>query len=122
MRIPERLSLLAMLFVGLLVGRGLEPAAASSRLARARAAAGWPVPLEHVSPLPLSVRVPVGRELPAVYFWLAAQPGVARYAEVPTHGESLVRKETLEMYFSTAQLQARSSTATRPTPRCSPGC
>jgi hypothetical protein len=57
-RIPERLGLLAMLFVALLVGQalaflgGVAPRAAVAVLALA-------VPLEHVSPLPLTERIPV---------------------------------------------------------------
>ena len=97
-RIPERLSLLAMLFVALLVARGLtllRPRLGSWTLALALA-----VPLEHLSPLPHSERIPIGRRIPQVYRWLAEHP-VQGYAEVPTRGESLVRRETLEMYFST---------------------
>jgi hypothetical protein len=37
--------------------------------------------------------------VPAVYRWLATQP-VHALAEVPVRGEGLVRKESLEMYFS----------------------
>jgi hypothetical protein len=44
-------------------------------------------------------RVPVGHRVPEVYRWLAAHPTGA-IAEVPVHGEGLVREETLEMYFS----------------------
>jgi hypothetical protein len=94
-RIPERLSLLAMLFVALLVARALG-------LVRPRPLAlvlAALVPLEHLSRLSASERVPVGRRVPEVYRWLAAQPVVA-LAEVPIHGEGLVREETLEMYFS----------------------
>jgi hypothetical protein len=98
-RIPERLSLLAMLFIGLLVARALS-LLGGSRFALLAVPLALAVPLEHISPLPLSVRVPVGRELPETYSWLARNP-VRAYAEVPPHGESLVRKETLEMYFST---------------------
>ena len=98
-RIPERLSLLAMLFVALLVGRALT--LLDRRLPRV-AVLGLAafVPLEHLSPLPLVERVPVGRQVPEVYRWLAHEP-VRAVAEVPIHGEGLVRKETLEAYFST---------------------
>jgi hypothetical protein len=57
------------------------------------------VPLEHVGKLPVSERVPVGHRIPEVYGWIAAHPAAA-LAEVPVHGEGLVREETLEMYFS----------------------
>jgi len=99
-RIPERLALIAMLFVALLAGRSID-------LVREL---GWPraalllaalVPLEHVSPLPVSQDVPVGKALPAVYEWLARDTGGA-IVELPIRGEGLVREETLEMYFSTA--------------------
>src|SRR6185503_19434604 len=98
-RIPERLGLLAMLFVALLVGqaltflRGIAPLGVVAALALA-------VPLEHLSPLPLTERIPVWGEVPAVYRWLA-RDGARAVAEVPVHGEGLIRKETLEEYFST---------------------
>jgi hypothetical protein len=102
-RIPERLGLLAMLFVALLVGqgltflRGVAPRAAAAALALA-------VPLEHLSPLPLTERIPVWGEVPAVYRWLARDEARA-VAEVPIHGEGLIRKETLEEYFSTVHFK-----------------
>jgi hypothetical protein len=98
-RIPERLGLLAMLFVALLVGRGLELVRerGGSRLAFLVAAL---IPLEHVSTLPRTIDLPAGRLMPAVYSWLAAQSN-APLAELPIRGEGLVREETLEMYFST---------------------
>ena len=98
-RIPERFALLAMFFVALLAARGVHVVEA----------AGWRrpavvlavlLPLEHLSLLPQHVRVPVGDEVPSVYRWLAANPATA-VAEVPIHGEALVRKETIEEYFST---------------------
>ena len=98
-RIPERLGLIAMLFLGLLAARGL-----------ALVAARWPgaalplallLPLEHVSLLSVTEAVPVGAKRPAVHAWLASHPGGA-VAELPVRGEGLVREETLEMYFSTA--------------------
>ena len=96
-RIPERLSLLAMLFVALLVARTIALAGARWRwLAMALAAA---VPLEHLSPLPVTERIPVAHRVPEVYRWIATHPTGA-IAEVPVHGEGLVREETLEMYFS----------------------
>jgi hypothetical protein len=98
MRIPERLSLLAMLFVGLLVGRAITllRGAGWALAALVLAAA---VPLEHLSPIRHLDRVPVGRDVPEVYRWLARNP-VRALAEVPIHGEGLLRKESVEMYFS----------------------
>ena len=97
-RIPERLSLIAMLFIALLVGRALTLLEQKGRTGAALALAIL-VPAEHVSPLPRTETVPVLEEIPAVYRWLEEQP-VQALAEVPTWGESLIRKETLEMYFS----------------------
>ena len=100
-RIPERLGLLAMLFVALLVGQALAFLRAwRPRLAPAVAALALAVPLEHLSPLPLTERIPVWGEVPAAYRWLA-RDGARAVAEVPIHGEGLIRKETLEEYFST---------------------
>ena len=97
-RIPERLGLLAMLFVGLLAGRGLcLLETRGARLGAVLLAAL--IPLEHLGPLPVSERVPVGRRVPEYVRWLAAKPAHA-IAEVPIHGEGLVREETVEMYFS----------------------
>lgn len=96
-RIPERLAFLAMLFVALLAGYTI------SRLEQVRALPALLlaalVPLEHLSPIPLQERVPVGREVPEVYRWLATHP-VRALAEVPNPGEGLVRRETIEEYFS----------------------
>jgi hypothetical protein len=97
-RIPERLSLVAMLFIALLVARGLALVRKESRLFAGLLAVL--VPLEHISVMPVSERVPVGAQVPEVYRWLATQP-VKALAEVPIHGEGLVRKESLEEYFST---------------------
>jgi hypothetical protein len=99
-RIPERLSLLAMLFVALLVGRAITLVAARGRYGKAAAVLlAAIVPLEHVSPLPLTTRVPVGENVPEVYRWLSRQP-VTALAEVPIPGEALIRQESLLMYFS----------------------
>ena len=98
-RIPERLALLAMLFVALLVGRALSRLEARGLRTVALVLAAL-VPLEHLSPLPAVERVPVGGDVPPVYPWLATAP-VRAIAEVPVHGEGLVRKETLEAYYST---------------------
>jgi hypothetical protein len=129
-RIPERLALCAMLFVGLLVARALTLVGAKSRAVALCLAAL--VPLEHVSPLlsavenpvqevPRTERIPVGASVPQVYRWLATYPAHA-IVELPVHGSStrpdrqdrkdsanaqqstwnfMIRKETLEMYFST---------------------
>lgn len=99
-RIPERLAFLAFLFIALLAARGLA-------LVERRRVPGLAVSLallasaEHAALLTSTVRLPVGRDLPAVYSWLAASDAKA-IAEVPVHGENLVRKESLEEYFSTA--------------------
>jgi hypothetical protein len=98
-RIPERLGLLAMLFVALLVGQALTVIRGRG-FALAAAVLAVVVPLEHISPLPLTERIPVGRDVPAVYRWLRSDSARA-VAEVPVHGEGLIRKETLEEYFST---------------------
>ena len=96
-RIPERLSLLAMLFVAVLVARAFTVVGVRRRwLAVALAAA---VPLEHLGTLPVTERVPVAHRVPEVYRWIAGHPTGA-LAELPVHGEGLVREETLEMYFS----------------------
>jgi hypothetical protein len=97
-RIPERLSLVAMLFIALLVARGLALVKQEFRLLAGLLA--MLVPLEHLSVMPVSERVPVGAQVPEVYRWLATEP-VKALAEVPIHGEGLVRKESLEEYFST---------------------
>jgi hypothetical protein len=98
-RIPERLGLLAMLFFALLVARGLSLLRAA-RLPLVAAVLAAAVPLEHLSPLPFTEQVPVGRAVPAVYAWLG-HDGARALAELPVRGEGLVREETLEMYFST---------------------
>ena len=98
-RIPERLGLLAMLFVALLVGRGVALLRAA-RLPLVAALLAVAVPLEHLSPIPYPEHVPVGRAVPAVYSWLGHDRARA-LADLPIRGEGLVREETLEMYFST---------------------
>ena len=104
-RIPERLALLAMAFLALLAGRGIDVVARGGYRSLAVLLAAL-VPLEHLSLLPQHERVPVGRGRPAVYEWIAAH-GARALAEVPIHGEALVRKETLEQYFSTAHFFGR---------------
>lgn len=102
-RIPERLSLMAMLFISLLVGRALTLLRAS-RLKPITIPLTAMLLLEHVSPLPHTDRIPVGDEVPAVYSWLAQAP-VQALAEIPIHGEALIRKESLDMYFSAYHLK-----------------
>jgi hypothetical protein len=101
-RIPERLGLLAMLFVAMLAARGLDLLrhAGARRLVLPLALV---VPLEHLAPPP-GEHVPVTKNMPEVYRWLDANPAAA-IAEVPTRSEGLVRQETLEMYFSTAHFK-----------------
>jgi hypothetical protein len=97
-RIPERLSLVAMLFVAALVGRGLMLVGARSAVVAAALAVA--VPLEHLSLVDEPTRLPVGASVPTVYRWLAGVP-VQGLVDLPVRGEGLVRQETLEMYFST---------------------
>ncbi|HET7747424.1 MAG TPA: discoidin domain-containing protein [Vicinamibacteria bacterium] len=98
-RIPERLALVAMLFVALLVARALTLVA--RRHPAAAVALAALVAVEHVSPLQVFEQVPVGRAVPEAYRWIARNPTGA-VAEVPVHGEARVREETIEMYLSTA--------------------
>jgi hypothetical protein len=97
-RIPERLGLLAMLFVALLAARGLTLLDGRGLRLPALVLAGL-LPLEHVSILPVHQRVPVTRRIPEVYRWLQRTP-TGPLAEVPIRGEGLVREETIEMYFA----------------------
>ncbi|HLA76846.1 MAG TPA: hypothetical protein VJU18_04610 [Vicinamibacteria bacterium] len=97
-RIPERLGLLAMLFLGLLAGRGLDLLASPGRRWLALGLAIL-VPAEHFSVILHTDRVPTLSRSPAVYRWLAENPAGA-VVELPIRGEALVRRETLEMYFS----------------------
>lgn len=97
-RIPERLALPAFLFLALLAGRGIDLVWRRGSFAAALLL-GLLVPVEHLGAVALTERVPVGREVPEVYRFLAAEP-VRALAELPVHGEALVRKETLEQYFS----------------------
>lgn len=90
--------MVAMLFIALLVGRGISLVQRSRTPWLAYLLALF-VPLEHLSPRPQTTRIPVTDSVPTVYRWLDEQPAEA-VAEVPIHGEALVRKETLEMYFS----------------------
>ncbi|HWX24676.1 MAG TPA: hypothetical protein VN083_06510, partial [Vicinamibacteria bacterium] len=99
LRFPERLSLIAMLFVALLAGRALTLLGRHGLSVPALLLAAL-LPIEHLSPLPTSERVPVEPEVPEVYHWLARSP-VHALAEVPIHGFGLIRKEVLEEYFST---------------------
>ena len=97
--IPERLSLFAMLFVSLLAARGVDRLRASGFQVLAVGCAAI-LPLEHLGPLPMTERMPVGAEVAPVYRWLKDNP-VRALSEVPIHGEGFVRRETLEMYHST---------------------
>jgi len=99
-RIPERLGLIAMLFIALLAAYGLSRVSAAGwrRVAVLLAVA---IPLEHLSPLAHTDRIPVRRQIPQVYRYLADYPAQA-VVETPPYGEGLVRRETLDAYFSTA--------------------
>lgn len=97
-RIPERLALPAFLFVALVAGWGLDVVRRRGAPVLA-VALGLAVPIEHLGAVALTERVPVGRGLPEVYRALAGEP-VRALAELPVHGEALVRKETIEEYVS----------------------
>jgi len=96
-RLPERWTLLMMLFVALLAGLGVT--ALSRRSASAALAAALLLPAEHLALLPTTQRLPVGREVAPVYRWLEGQP-VGALVEVPANGPLLVRRDTVEEYFS----------------------
>lgn len=69
------------------------------------------IPLEHLSTLPLTTRIPVREEVPAVYRWLhdsSREP----VAEVPVNREAEVRKERCIHQFI---IGSQSSTGTRVT-------
>lgn len=97
-RIPERLGLVAMLFVALLAARGLDLVRSRSRAVATTLAAL--VPLEHLSLVNAPFRLPVGSDVPAVYRALAGVPARG-VVDLPVRGEHLIRQETIEMYFST---------------------
>ncbi|MEO8358460.1 MAG: hypothetical protein ABI672_00395 [Vicinamibacteria bacterium] len=95
LRIPERLSLIVMLFVGLLAARGLSLMPSRGF----RLALCLILPLEHLTLLQNWVRIPVGGDIPEVYRYLKTDSATA-VAEAPIQGEGLVRMESLEMYYS----------------------
>ena len=99
-RFPQRLALVAMLFVALLAAWSVDALRRRGWVVPALLLAAY-LPLEHLSPAFRGVEcIPVGDQVPQVYRWLATAP-VRALAEAPPHGELLNRKETLEMYFST---------------------
>jgi len=95
-RIPERYSILAMLFAALLAGRALTVLRISpwARIALVTFGLG-----EHAMRFPSDHVLPPFRDYPAVYHWLKDAREVRAIAEVPIHGENLVRFESLDMYF-----------------------
>lgn len=97
-RIPERLGLVAMLFVALLAGRGVD--LVRGRTAPLALLMALVVPVEHLSLVNAPYRLPVGRDVPAVYRWLADAP-VRGLVDLPVRGEHVIRQETIEMYFAT---------------------
>lgn len=97
-RYPERFGLPAMLFVGLLAGRGLALVRGAGRPRIALVLAAL-VPLEHVSPLVTHARVPAGGRIPAVYEWLREHPARAAI-DLPYAGDAQPRAETLKMLFA----------------------
>ena len=102
-RIPERLGLYVLLGVGLLGALTLDRCIRSGRTGLALGLAGIAV-LEHFSPLVLTTDLPRPRELPPVYQWLATQPAEP-VVELPVRGESLIRQETIEMFFASYHRQ-----------------
>jgi hypothetical protein len=95
-RIPERYGILAMLFAGVLSGRAL----AVLNLPRVAQAAIVALALgEHVSAFPAYDVLPAQSRFPPVYQWLKDQPDIHAIAEVPIHGEGLVRFESMDMYY-----------------------
>lgn len=95
-RIPERYSLLAMLFAALLAGRALTVLRISPWASIALVAFGLG---EHATRFPSDHVLPPFRDYPPVYHWLKDAREVRAIAEVPIHGENLVRFESLDMYF-----------------------
>lgn len=102
-RIPERLGLFVMLGVGLLGAALLNGLVEAGRSRIALGLASLAV-LEHLSPIALTTDIPKPSELPAVYRWLKTQPSEP-VAEIPVRGESLIRQETIEMFFATYHRQ-----------------
>ncbi|MBN2369297.1 MAG: discoidin domain-containing protein [Vicinamibacteria bacterium] len=108
MRIPERLGILAALWLAILVGLGVHVV-----LRRMR---GWRrvvtgvvlaacVFMEHLSIPAPNVPMPSGRDIPDVYKWLARFPA-GRVAEIPFYGPWLNRLDSLPMYFATGAPRA----------------
>ncbi len=95
-RIPERFGLLAMLPLALLAGRGVDLLTRNHRILRA--ALAILLSLEHLQRFPWTERLPTGSSIPAVYGWLRENDARA-VVEAPTHGEGLVRMESVDMYF-----------------------
>jgi hypothetical protein len=95
-RIPERFSLLAMLPLALLAGRGADLVAGQRRVLLA-ALAGF-LSLEHAQRFPWGDTLPIGKDMPSVYGWLKESDARA-VVEAPVHGEGLVRMESVDMYF-----------------------
>jgi hypothetical protein len=95
-RIPERYSLLAMLFAAVLAGRALSVMAVPRSLGMALAFLAL---AEHLSVFPGYDVLPRFSDFPPVYRWLQQQPGIRAIAEIPIHGEGLVRYESLDMYY-----------------------
>ena len=62
------------------------------------------VPLEHISPLPLTERIPVWGDVPAVYRWLARDE--AREKVIPTY-MGLIRQIDDQMGVLMRFLEAR---------------
>jgi hypothetical protein len=102
---PERSGALVLLGASVLLGVGA--AAVFERLrvpaVRAGVAALLAVllPLEHWSPPRAAAEVPTGREMPAVYRWLATE-GEGPVADLPLYPERQKKLWSLYLHFSTA--------------------
>jgi hypothetical protein len=102
---PERSG--ALVLLGLAVLLGVGAAALFERLGRpavravAAALLAVLLPLEHWSPPRAAAEVPTGREMPAVYRWLAMQPD-GPVADLPLYPERQKSLWSLYLHFSTA--------------------
>jgi hypothetical protein len=102
-RFPQRFSVLVLLFLAPLAGRGLTVVWGKGYRLVALVLAVL-LPLEHLS-RPLETKkwslyqAPVGQAVPAVYRWLKTQQ-VTALGEVPTRNALQYRLENLEMYLS----------------------
>jgi hypothetical protein len=100
-RYPERWSLVLVLGFAPLVGNGLQFLQRFTGTAGAVVVAGLLFAEHLAAPLPLEP-IPTGRQIPAVYPWLALQPDVRVVAEVPVATRYWGERSGADpMYFST---------------------